>query len=76
MPPSYSLAAIPPLDMLLISGLRDALADQVDVTRLTVELRSRARTYTEASFGHLDFILADTANTLVYDHVLSFLESS
>ncbi|MCO5582178.1 hypothetical protein L7F22_036068 [Adiantum nelumboides] len=76
VPPSYSIADIPPLSMLFISGLRDALADQIDVTRLIMELRSNVRSYIDPSFGHLDFILADTANTRIYDQILSFLETS
>ncbi|KAH7285876.1 hypothetical protein KP509_33G049500 [Ceratopteris richardii] len=75
VPPPYSLSEIPPLNMLFISGLRDALADQIDVTRLIMSLRSNVHSYVDPSFGHLDFILADSANSRVYDQVINFLET-
>mgnify|MGYP002775811886 FL=1 len=73
--PPYMLANIPPLDMMLITGMRDALADAIDVTRLIVELHGGVKVYTDPLFGHLDFIFADSANTRVYGEILSFLQT-
>jgi fermentation-respiration switch protein FrsA (DUF1100 family) len=72
-PPLYSLSRIPTQKMLLINSARDALADPFDVARLVVELGNRVEVHTDPDFGHLDFILADTANAQIYSRILAFL---
>ncbi|KAI5067105.1 hypothetical protein GOP47_0017633 [Adiantum capillus-veneris] len=49
--------------------------DPTDVARLVANLGGAVNMHTHPSFGHLDFILADSANTQIYPQILSFLEA-
>ena len=73
LPPVYALSNIPTKKMLLINSVHDALADPVDVGRLVFELGSDVNVRTNPNFGHLDFILADSANTQIYSQIVTFL---
>ncbi|MCO5582127.1 hypothetical protein L7F22_036017 [Adiantum nelumboides] len=73
-PPRYALENVPSNNLLLINGVEDALADPIDVAKLVTNLGGVVNTHTHPSFGHLDFILADSANTQIYPQILGFLD--
>eukprot|EP00250_Pteridium_aquilinum_P023104 c26201_g1_i1 orf=122-1324(+) len=76
-PPVYDLSKFPcdRLPMLFISSAKDSLANSADVAHLFRDIPSGYQFKMVDNFGHLDFVFGDTANRVVYDSVLEFLQA-
>lgn len=76
-PPVYDLSKFPSdrLPMLFISSSRDSLANPTDVAHLFREIPAGYESKIVEDFGHLDFVFGYTANRVVYDSVLDFLQA-
>jgi lysosomal acid lipase/cholesteryl ester hydrolase len=73
-PPEYDVSNIT-TPVALLWSLNDALADPTDVVALQPKLKSLVSSYcvSYSAFNHEDFVMAEQANTLVYQQVLELL---
>ncbi|KAG8180326.1 hypothetical protein JTE90_016360 [Oedothorax gibbosus] len=73
-PPEYDVSKIT-TPVALLWSLNDALADSADVVELQPKLKSLVSSYCVPypAFNHEDFVMAEQANTLVYQQVLDLL---
>ncbi|KAH7316264.1 hypothetical protein KP509_21G085900 [Ceratopteris richardii] len=74
-PPAYDLSKFPSnrLPVLIISSANDSLANPVDVGHLLREIPAGFMHQAVQNIGHLDFVLGDTSNRVVYDYAMEFL---
>lgn len=72
-PPSYDVSSIPSIPLLLIHGGNDGLADVEDVSFLLQKLTFAPQAILLPDYGHMDFMIGNTANVDCYSKVLNFL---
>ncbi|GLJ43821.1 hypothetical protein SUGI_0912390 [Cryptomeria japonica] len=76
-PPEYDLSKVPKQKLFLAAGEKDALANELDVERLKIDLGGQGFQYLyKPNYAHLDFILAYNCKQELYDHVISFFENN
>jgi pimeloyl-ACP methyl ester carboxylesterase len=79
VPPAYDMSHYPSqhVPTLVVSGQKDAFANARDVAHLLREMPASPNLHTLVvpNFGHLDFVFGYNANTLVYNHILSFFQA-
>ncbi|KAI3876421.1 hypothetical protein MKW92_038148 [Papaver armeniacum] len=77
-PPPYPLTNIPKDIPLFISyGVNDALADPKDVEHLLSDMKhpkNKLEVQKIPNYGHLDFIIATNANSLIFKPMIAFLK--
>ncbi|XP_025831746.1 lipase member K-like [Agrilus planipennis] len=78
-PPPYNLSTVK-VPVYIIYGNNDWLSTEQDVLRLYADLPEAAKQHgiykvNWTHFTHTDFLLAKDAKTLIYDHLIKFLEN-